>query len=42
MEHAIEELKRYSGTQFDPALVEVFIEVYGSNALEPILMLLTI
>jgi len=29
MEQAIEELKRCSGTQFDPALVETFIEVYG-------------
>ena len=33
MEQAIKELQRCSGTQFDPALVETFIEVYRCNAL---------
>lgn len=33
MEQAIEELQRCSGTQFDPALVEIFIEAYKSDAI---------
>lgn len=28
MEEAVEELKRCAGTQFDPAIVEAFVEVY--------------
>ncbi|KGK85146.1 hypothetical protein DP73_18855 [Desulfosporosinus sp. HMP52] len=36
MEQAIEELERCSGTQFDPVLVESFIEVYKSNAIVPL------
>jgi len=36
MEQAIEELKRCSGSQFDPALVETFIEVYRHDAIGPL------
>lgn len=36
MEQAIAELERCSGTQFDPVLVERFIGVYKSNAIEPL------
>jgi response regulator RpfG family c-di-GMP phosphodiesterase len=30
-EHAIEELKRCAGIQFDPFLVEKFISIYETN-----------
>jgi len=31
-EAAVEELRLYSGTQFDPELVEIFCDIYGSRA----------
>lgn len=34
LEAAIEELKRNSGTQFDPDIVEVFLHLYKNNELE--------
>ena len=29
---AVEELKRHAGTQFDPELVEIFCDIYGTHA----------
>ncbi len=34
-DQAIVELQRHSGTQFDPELVEMFCDLYGSQAPEP-------
>ena len=33
-EAAVEELRRHAGTQFDPELVEIFCDIYGSQAPE--------
>ncbi len=37
-ERAIEEIKRCSGTQFDPNIVGVFLEMWREGLLEPILL----
>lgn len=37
-ERAIEEIKRCSGTQFDPNIVGVFLEMWRDGLLEPILL----
>lgn len=36
-ETALQELRRYSGTQFDPQIVEVFIAAFENGDIEPIL-----
>jgi HD-GYP domain-containing protein (c-di-GMP phosphodiesterase class II) len=33
-EEAVEELRRGAGTQFDPKVVEAFIQVLGSGAVD--------
>jgi diguanylate cyclase (GGDEF)-like protein len=33
-DEAVEELRRHAGTQFDPELVDVFCDIYGSHAPE--------
>lgn len=37
-ERAIEEIKRCSGTQFDPNIVVVFLEIWRAGLLDPILL----
>ncbi len=37
-ERAIEEIKRCSGTQFDPNIVGVFLEIWRAGLLDPILL----
>jgi HD-GYP domain-containing protein (c-di-GMP phosphodiesterase class II) len=37
-ERAIEEIKRCSGTQFDPNIVVVFLEIWKAGLLDPILL----
>lgn len=36
-ERAIDEIRRCSGTQFDPKIVEVFLEIWRAGLLDPIL-----